>query len=67
MRTCKITMSERLGRRLGPHGLTATGYITMVSLHSHPEDLANPSTVSEITGEMRGNMTRILDELVDKG
>ena len=67
MRTCNIAMNERLGRRLEPHGLSATGYITMMSLYGRAENLVNPSELSEITGETRGNMTRICDELVDKG
>jgi MarR family transcriptional repressor of emrRAB len=67
MRTCNIMMSERANRLLEPHGLTAMGYITMMSLYSRPENLANPSELSEVTGETRGNMTRICDDLVDKG
>jgi len=67
MRSCNIMMSERANRLLEPHGLTAMGYITMMSLYSRPENLANPSELSEVTGETRGNMTRICDDLVDKG
>jgi MarR family transcriptional repressor of emrRAB len=67
MRTCNIMMSERASRLLEPHGLTAMAYITMMSLYSRPENLANPSELSEVTGETRGNMTRICDDLVDKG
>jgi len=67
MRTCNIMMSERANRLLEPHGLTAMGYITMMSLYSRPENLANPSELSDATGETRGNMTRICDDLVDKG
>ena len=67
MRSCNIMMTERATRLLEPHGLTAMGYITMMSLFSRPENLANPSELSDITGETRGNMTRICDELVDKG
>lgn len=67
MRTCNIMMSERAGRLLEPHGLTAMGYITMMALYSRPGNLANPSELSELTGETRGNMTRICDDLVDKG
>ncbi|MFL6681161.1 MAG: MarR family winged helix-turn-helix transcriptional regulator [Burkholderiaceae bacterium] len=67
MRTCNIMMGERASRQLEPHGLTATGYITMMSLYSRAENLANPSELSELTGETRGNMTRICDDLVDKG
>jgi len=67
VRSCNIMMSERASRLLEPHGLTAMGYITMMSLFSRPENLANPSELSDATGETRGNMTRICDELVDKG
>ena len=67
MRACNVMMTERLGRLLEPHDLSSVGYITMMSLYSRPENLANPSELSEVTGETRGNMTRICDELVDKG
>jgi len=67
MRSCNIMMSERANRMLEPHGLTAMAYITMMSLYSRPQNLANPSELSEVTGETRGNMTRICDDLVDKG
>ena len=67
MRSCNVMMAERLGRALEPHGLTGLGYITMMALCGRPENLANPSELSDATGETRGNMTRICDELVDKG
>ncbi len=67
MRACNVMMQERLGRLLEPHELSSMGYITMMALYSRPENLANPSELSEATGETRGNMTRICDELVDKG
>ena len=67
MRACNVMMTERLGRLLEPHDLSSVGYITMMSLYSRPENLANPSELCDITGETRGNMTRICDELVDKG
>ena len=67
MRSCNVMMTERLGRLLEPHDLTSLGYITMMALYSRAENLANPSELSDATGETRGNMTRICDELVDKG
>ena len=67
MRSCNVMMTERLNRLVEAHGLSAVGYITMMSLYSRPENLANPSELCGITGETRGNMTRICDELVDKG
>ena len=67
VRSCNIMMTERATRLLEPHGLTAVAFITMMSLYSRPENLANPSELSDVTGETRGNMTRICDDLVDKG
>jgi MarR family transcriptional repressor of emrRAB len=67
MRTCNVMMTERLGRLLEPFDLAAVGYMTMMALYSRVENLANPSELSDVTGETRGNMTRICDELVDKG
>ena len=67
MRSCNVMMTERLARLLEPRNLTPLGYMTMMALYSRPENLANPSELSDATGETRGNMTRICDELVDKG
>lgn len=67
LRSCNVMMTERLGRLLAPHGLTSLAYMTMMALYSRPENLANPSELSDATGETRGNMTRICDDLVDKG
>jgi MarR family transcriptional regulator, negative regulator of the multidrug operon emrRAB len=67
VRSCNVMMSERLGNLVAPHDPTGLGYITMMALYSRAENLANPSELSEATGETRGNMTRICDELVDKG
>jgi MarR family transcriptional repressor of emrRAB len=67
MRTCNLMMNERASRLLEPAGVSMVGYITMTVLYSRTENLANPSELSDATGETRGNMTRICDELVDKG
>ena len=67
MRACNVMLTERLTRLVEPHGLTSVSYITMMALYSRAENLANPSELSDVTGETRGNMTRICDELVDKG
>ena len=67
MRTCNVMMHERLGGLLDPHDLTPLGYMTMMVLYSRTENLANPSELSDATGETRGNMTRICDDLVEKG
>lgn len=67
MRSCGVMMTSRLDRLLEPYALTPMECITMMALHSSPENLANPSELSEITGETRGNMTRICNELVLNG
>jgi MarR family transcriptional regulator, negative regulator of the multidrug operon emrRAB len=67
MRNCNIMMNERAATLLEPIGVTMIGYITMMVLYSRAENFANPSELSDATGETRGNMTRICDELVDKG
>ena len=67
IRSCNVMMHERLGAILEPHKLTPLGYMTMMALYSRAENLANPSELSDVTGETRGNMTRICDDLVDKG
>ncbi|MFM0213094.1 MarR family transcriptional regulator [Paraburkholderia sediminicola] len=56
-----------LNRHLAPFGVTNVCYFTMVMLYSTPDNLANPSDLCRATGETRGNMTRICDELVEKG
>jgi len=60
-------MSERLARLLEPYELAPLGYMTMMALYGRADNLANPSELSDLTGETRGNMTRICDDLVDKG
>jgi DNA-binding MarR family transcriptional regulator len=67
MRTCNAMMQERLARLLEPHEISNVGYYTMMALYGRTENLVNPSELCDITGETRGNMTRICDELVDKG
>lgn len=58
---------EHLSQALKEFGLSHTGYIVMVLLHSMPDDTANPSELCLCTGETRANMTRICDELVEQG
>ncbi len=60
-------LMDWLNRHLAAYGISNVSYFTMVMLHSTPHNLANPSELCRATGETRGNMTRICDELVDKG
>jgi len=58
---------ELLNRFLAPYGVSNVGYFAMMMVYSTSDNLANPSEICRATGETRGNMTRICDELVDKG
>ena len=58
---------DGLNTRLAPYGLSHVAYFAMNMLHSTSDNLANPSDLCVITGETRANMTRICDDLVEKG
>jgi MarR family transcriptional repressor of emrRAB len=60
-------LHDLLNRTVEPHGISAVAYMTMMTLQSMPGHLANPSELCVATKETRSNMTRITDELVDKG
>jgi MarR family transcriptional repressor of emrRAB len=60
-------MMDLLNRNLAPYKLSSVSYFAMMMLFSRANNLANPSELCDATGETRGNMTRICDELVDKG
>ena len=60
-------LHDLLNRTVEPYGISAVGYVAMMTLQSMPGTLANPSDLCLATSETRSNMTRITDELVDKG
>jgi MarR family transcriptional repressor of emrRAB len=60
-------LHEFLGKTLQAFNLTPAGYITMHLINSAPDQIANPSDLTLCTGETRANMTRISDELVERG
>jgi MarR family transcriptional repressor of emrRAB len=62
-----LLLLDLLGKGVAPYDLSCVGYIVLIMLYSTPENLANPSDLCVATGETRGNMTRICDDLVDKG
>lgn len=73
VRTCVLIrhtnglIAYLLNHLLAPYRLTGVGYFAMMMLRSTPDNLANPSDLCMVTGETRANMTRICDDLVDKG
>lgn len=56
---------DRLGRMLAKYQLSTSAYFAMIALYGG-NNLANPSELCDMTGETRGNMTRICDDLVQK-
>ena len=60
-------MMDGMNRCLAPYNLSNIGYMAMMLLYGIPEHMANPSDLCKLTGETRGNMTRICDDLVAKG
>ncbi|AXI04049.1 MarR family winged helix-turn-helix transcriptional regulator [Aquirhabdus parva] len=60
-------LHEFLGKTLQEFNLSTAGYITMHLINSAPDQIANPSDLTVCTGETRANMTRISDELVERG
>lgn len=67
MRLNNSLAMDLLNRYLAPYQLSNIGYFAMMMLYSTPDNLANPSEICKATGETRGNMTRICDDLVEKG
>lgn len=60
-------LHDLLNRTVEPYGISSVAYIAMMTLQSMSGNLANPSELCTATRETRSNMTRITDELVDKG
>ena len=60
-------LHEFLGKTLQEFNLTPAGYITMHLINSSPGQIANPSDLTQCTGETRANMTRVSDELAERG
>ncbi len=64
---CATLLGEVLSEVLRPHGLCYKNYLIMVMLYSHPDSTANPSELCLGMAETRSNMTRLTDELVERG
>ena len=57
-------MIDFLAKHLAPFDLSPVSYFTMIRLYGSSNNQANPSELSDVTGETRTNMTRICDDLV---
>lgn len=65
-RLVSVRLMNLLGQKVESYGLSNNGYIALMTLHGSPAQLLNPSGLSALIGESRGNMTRICDELIKK-
>lgn len=66
-RLVSARLMSMLAARVESYGLNHNSYIAMMTLYGSPEQQLNPSELSALIGETRGNMTRICDELTEKG
>lgn len=62
-------MAELMNRELKDTGLSHVSFAALMFLYSTPSavDRVNPSDLCNYTGETRTNMTRIVDDLVERG
>ncbi|MDR3385893.1 MAG: MarR family transcriptional regulator [Rudaea sp.] len=58
---------ELVNRTIRPQHLNAVMFKTLLMAFGSPTNELNPSRLSEVTGESRANMTRICDELCQRG
>lgn len=60
-------LADDLEQFFGGHGVSASGWAALMMIYSTPSARANPSLLSADLMQSRTHMTRIADELVDKG
>jgi DNA-binding MarR family transcriptional regulator len=60
-------MNDRLESFFARHGLTSSAWTALVIIYASPERAVNPSRVSAALAQSRTHMTRLGDELVEKG
>src|SRR5450432_1358239 len=58
---------EIINRIIRPQRLNHVMFKTLLMAFGSPTNEVNPSRLSEVTGESRANMTRICDELCQRG
>jgi MarR family transcriptional repressor of emrRAB len=59
--------NERQNIHLAPFGLNGSSWFALVMLYSTPENAINPCNLSYAMDSSRTNITRLSDELVEKG
>ncbi len=60
-------VSERQNHQLSPFGLNSSSWFALIMIHSTPDNAINPCNLSYAMVSSRTNITRLSDELVEKG
>jgi MarR family transcriptional regulator, negative regulator of the multidrug operon emrRAB len=60
-------MNDRLETFFGRHGLTSSAWTALIIIYASPGRAVSPSQMSASLAQSRTHMTRVGDELVDKG
>ena len=60
-------LNELMNHHLQPYGINDTVWTALIMLYSSPEHFIYPSNLSHIIVSSRTNITRLADEMVEKG
>ncbi|MHB1676726.1 MAG: MarR family transcriptional regulator [Sulfuriferula sp.] len=60
-------MNELINHNLQPYGINDTVWTALIMLYSSPDHFIYPSDLSHIIVSSRTNITRLADEMVEKG
>lgn len=60
-------LNELLNQHLAPHGINDTIWTALMMLYSSPENFIYPSDLSHVIVSSRTNVTRLADEMVERG
>jgi MarR family transcriptional regulator, negative regulator of the multidrug operon emrRAB len=60
-------MNDRLETFFGRHGLTSSAWTALMLIYASPGRAVYPSQISAVLAQSRTHMTRVGDELVEKG
>ena len=60
-------VSEKQSHQLSPYGLNSSSWFALIMIYSTPDNAINPCNLSYAMVSSRTNITRLSDELVEKG
>ncbi|MDQ8037853.1 MAG: MarR family transcriptional regulator [Pedobacter sp.] len=61
------SLEQSCNNVLKPYGLNYSGYHALMMLYGSPDFSLTPSALSDATSEKRNNITRICDDLAERG